>query len=240
MAPREKASLKLLLIPAVLLVVLALSCGSGRPWSEDPCVETANTDVDILQVTTLESDYVEDQQRIVTAFEISGDDARIEVESYGADFETLERRAQGIVKDGVAYRRGSANPNDPGSWEEWEAQMIPALDENNELRDWWSDYCFGTDDGDPDRRFFWRITSGGHPGSKKNEETVQFQVDSMGRPARVLITDTTSYFLDDGTLWGWFTHREEATFSGWGEPNVITAPVGAPTPVPSPKADATR
>lgn len=240
MALREKASLKLLLIPAVLLVVLALSCGSGSPWSEDPCVETANTDVDILQVTTLESDYVEDQRRIVATFERSGDNARAEVESYGPDYETLERRAQAIIKDGVAYRRGSANPDDPASWEEWEVQMIPELDEDSELRGWWSDYCFGADEGDPDRRFFWRITSSGSPGSEKNEETVQFQVDSMGRPFRVVITDTTSYFLDDGTLSGWFTHREEATFSGWGEPNVITAPIGVPTPAPSPKADGTK
>lgn len=153
------------------------------------------------------------------------------VELYLPGEDTAVGKFEHIFKDGVGYFR--LNSHDaPETWDPWEVLGTnpPELSQNTP--------CFSaegssieeaTRSGSSERHFVWNTSTVGES-VEKNE----FWVDSAGRPVRGLVTvteapatSTTGEMRSPRVI-----RRFETTYSGFGEPNIITAPIAAPPLTP--------
>ena len=199
---------------------------SAAEAAKKACDIMVTEDYDALIVNTTESD------KAVFSHEISGGNLSMEGALYTLDGVTLIK-TEVIVKDNVAYMRGSASEDDPHTLTPWEnvgpapgsgIRALPCFGETKAVVE-------GASETSSERHIVSTTTEGGE--TTKQE----FWVDSTGRPVRGLITVTevtVEAASDDGTpTEPKVIERTEATYSGFGEPNVIVAPIAAPTPTPT-------
>ena len=215
------------------------------------CDTLAESDYDVAKVETTDSD------KLVTTFSHSGADVHVFIKQYNPDGSTLLAKLEWVIKDGVWYVRGSAGPDNPDTWSEWEIAQTGLDGQPNPPP------CFGAEDSSvqessngargasgasgeeessdsTERHFVWQTTTEGNTTEKH-----EFWVDSTGRPVRGLVTVTEASAApapSDGangargasqpTSSPRVRTRVEETYSGFGEPNVITAPIATPTPAP--------
>ena len=138
-------------------------------------------------------------------------------------------RAESITKDGVMYSRETADAS--GVYGEW---AIVAINMPPDL----SLPCLGPpsafeagDSNSPDEPHYVS-----HTFLSEEEGTVksEFWVDSNGQPTRARRT----FYSPDGDVNassnGAGVGVVDFTYSGYGEPNIITAPIATPTPLPTP------
>lgn len=213
------------LLAAILgILLLLLLRGSGQQLSasetvRQACDMLAEDDHDAVIVATADSD------RTVYNISFSGSDNHVTVELYVPGEETAVGQFQHVSKDGLTYFRLNRH-NTPETWDPWEVVGTnpPELTQNTP--------CFSaegssieesTGPGSSQRRFVWNTTAAGESVAKN-----ELWVDSAGRPVRGLITVSEA----SATSAAGVIRRFETTYSGFGEPNVIAAPVVAPPLTP--------
>ena len=191
------------------------------------CDTLAETDYDRVEVTTID----EGKATRTRAFSVSGDSARVEGTLRYNDGSVPTIKVEDIRKDGVWYRRGS-NPDNPSEWTPWgifaggyPSLALPCFDAGDSaVRD------LARAEGDPgERRIVWWTAS--HGGTTRQHI---LWLDSKGRPVkgRIVESSSNSAAVDaaaasaQGDTLGVKVIMEE-TYSGFGEPNVVTAPFTA-------------
>ena len=215
------------LVTAILgLLLLLLLRGPAQQSStsetvRQACDVLAETDHDAVIVATAGA------EKTVYNLAFSGSDVHMTVELYVPGEDTAVGQFQHISKDGVTYFRLNSR-NTPESWEPWEASgtNLPELTQNTPCFSAGASIIEGaTGPGSGERRFVWNTTAAGE--SAQNNE---LWVNSAGRPVRGLVTvSETPATSTTGVI-----RRFETTYSGFGDPNSITAPIVAP-PLTSPR-----
>ena len=225
---------------AIVLVVAAavigwwqLSSGEKPPSASaaeivlEACDGLAEVNHDAVVVTA------DDEARVVQTFEISGGNKRMTGTVYEPpDSDTVTAKGELVVLDGVAYARESSpeHPTVLGPWEIWFEDLeqtsgpgTPCFGADT------SNVARGADSDDSERHFIWRTETDGDTVTKH-----EFWVDLKGRPIRSLVTDTvTSSTTRDGSSGAKGESPNvdiiaEITYSGFGEENIITAPIAPP------------
>lgn len=219
---------------AVLAVGLWLLLAQGEPAMELSAAQALQQACD----TMAESDYdktsvgTTDVDQFTATSSISGNNGHVTLSIYEPDGTTLILQVETILENGVLYRRESValNHDTFGDWSIWRTGASSDL----------TLPCFGADtsaaggsatiqgsSGSPERRIVW-----------KTEETYDgittqhvLWVDSTGRLVRGEIVEIP-YDAAAGSSSGGKVVLEE-TYSGFGEPNIITAPIATPTPAPT-------
>ncbi len=204
---------------------------------QQACDTMAESDYDKTQVERGEA------QTLDATVAVSGGDSHVELNIYDADGESLLDKIEWIIKDEVVYARGSISPDDLntlGEWGIYKTAIAPDL----------AVPCFGADvsaaggsaaiegsSSSSERRIVWKTEPDGGI-------TIQhvLWVDSTGRPVRGQVikvppgagaADASGAFGaastgDDSSSEGRVVLEE--SYSGFGEPNIITAPIATPTP----------
>ena len=183
----------------------------------DACDGLAEVNHDAVVVTT------DDEARVVQTFEVSGGNQRMVGVVYEPpDSDTVTAKGELVLLDGVAYARESSpeHPTILGAWEVWHDNLPTTSGPETP--------CFGADStnvrrsDDSERHFIWRTEIDGNTVTK-----YEFWVDANGRPVRSTITDTdTSSATRDSTPS--VDVIAEISYSGFGEENIITAPIAPP------------
>ena len=224
-------------LAAASVAMLLLACraespaeGLGGGWEDarQACDTMAESDYDVVKVLTFEAvgdpkdgDFLES----VETYAFSGADFHMVGESYIGDRETLAGKGKSVFKDGVLYFRETSSPDEPDTWTEWEAEVWADMSGGPTELPYPAMPCFGAEEAggatenSAERYFFWRTTTGLR--NETSEETHEFWVDPTGRPVRSLSTTIVSSELIDSMR----IVRIEATYSGFGGANTITAPV---------------
>ncbi len=175
---------------------------------------------------------------------------RSAVEIYDSDGMVILERGESIVKDGYLYGRGSVSREEPetlGPWELWQDNLGPLFPKGC-VGDVRASGVEGTNEDANLRHLVWEEEAS----FLGERDKWELWVDPDGRPVRGLVTvyevaeqstDASGASGNSGsspTPIALYTIEE--TYSGFGEPNVITAPITPPgstpkataTPTPSP------
>lgn len=207
---------------------------------QQACDAMAEQNYDAVKVSTADSG------KVSFTFAFSGSDFRADAVIYHADGETVAAKSEYVIKDGVWYARESASLDDPdtlGDWSIWQTGLDPDL----------AVPCFGEDSSEAirsatvesspsssERRIVWKTESDGRTTTQH-----VLWVDSTGRPTRGRITVTqpseenqpseaaggaSSAGTSQLTPVPKVIVQVEETYSGFGEPNIIAAPIATPKP----------
>ena len=208
-----------------------------------PCAGIANAEYDQIRVVRRS-----DGSRQELNYRYSGGDYHVETVVYDSDG-LLELRADAIWKEETYYYRGSADLETPNTITQW---MV--LDSDLDFSLPVPNGCAGeasavnSDNGDSRsetntnlRHLIWEAEA-----SSLTDRTMwEMWVDSNGRPVRGLVT---VYHVPqesevpgasgqpEGVRTPEVEYTIEETYSGFGEPNTITAPITPPTPTPTPRS----
>ncbi len=203
-----------------------------------PCAGIANADYDQIRVVRLS-----DGRRQELNYRYSSGNYHVETVAYDSDG-LLELRADAIWKEETYYYRGSADLETPNTITQW---MVLDSDLDFSLPVPYG--CAGeasavNSDNDDSRsetntdlrHLIWERES------QDNRTMWQMWVDSNGRPVRGLVTvyhvpqeseASGAGGRSDGVRTPEVDYTIEETYSGFGEPNTITAPITPPTPTPT-------
>ena len=204
-----------------------------------PCAGIADADYD--QVRTL---VHPDGYRTVSIFNHSSSDYNETITSYGPDGITVLGRGESVLKDGVYYVRVSKLSGDEDTLSQW---VVVGTNENPLFQKG----CLGAvqvsdaqavgEAEDEDlRHLVWEEEE--FASQYEGERNVwEMWVDSDGNPVRGLVTvyrvpeessASGAGGPPDGVRTPEAAYTIEETYSGFGEPNTITAPITPPTPTP--------
>lgn len=222
----------------VVAAIPLLACGEGgisaEKRSERACIHLLQIDHDV------ESIGVNEHSMTKSRHEFSGSSSRWTGMVYTPDGEDYLGKFDYIFHEQVWYARNT-DPEAPHTWKPWEVVetglSIPVQG---------SPYsCFepdtdALDAGDEDRERHFVVEEETSHGTSSREE---FWVDAYGRPVRRLVTvreaPLEDFSPDSDTTGGTgrILVQVDDTFSGYGQPNVIKAPITPPTPQPDEDED---
>ena len=206
---------------------------AAKVWAavQDVCTTMNVADYDVIHTYSIRG-----------APDIPDVDGRIESSYSGSDVHrigtgttpegVLLSRSEVIVKDGRRFTRGSISDDNPSSLSEWRVYEdadsggpLPCFPSESSAS---SDVTGSTAPGNERHYSYTTVLDAGEV--TEIEETREFWVDSTGRPTRGRRT-LTQPNPDGARAAASRTLTMHETYSGFGEPNVITAPI-TPTPVP--------